>query len=484
MSSDINEHPQQKTASPVTHRLSWERHPLRQLLRLSWPIAGSMISYALLSTVDTYFVSRISTDAVAGVGLGATACWTVIYFCIGVLMGVKVLVSQAVGAGERDSIAGYLSAAMLTAVCLGFVILLLGFVLAAGLPLMASSEEVGAVAARYAQVRLLGAPIMLLMVAMREVRYGLSDSLWPMVAMILTNFANGVLNYLFIIELDWGAEGAAWGTVAANVFALPVLFYAQLKDGGIRLRALTKSHLRLLWSVGIPTGFQFFLEIGSFMLLAGLLARFGDAHLGAHYILLPVIHFAFLPIAAVAESVGVMVGEAVGANHTVWVMKLARLGFYTMAAYALPCALVMIFAGEPLVAVFTDDPLVVALAAQAMIIVGLFQLSDAANMVLRNTLRGAGDVVVPAVITTTVAWLTTPAFTWVFGDWMGLGVTGGWLALWLEISISVAILGPRLLRGGWRKAAERTRHDRQTVRSQQGNDGPQGTVDRQPSDAA
>ena len=62
-----------------------------------------MLSYSIMTLVDTLFVGRLGASALAGVGLGGVAAFTVLCFGFGLLRGVKILVSQAVGAGRTTS---------------------------------------------------------------------------------------------------------------------------------------------------------------------------------------------------------------------------------------------------------------------------------------------------------------------------------------------------------------------------------------------
>ena len=60
----------------VQGEVPWEGRSRRELVRLSWPIAISMLSYAVMTLADTLFVGRLGTQALAGVGLGAMASFT------------------------------------------------------------------------------------------------------------------------------------------------------------------------------------------------------------------------------------------------------------------------------------------------------------------------------------------------------------------------------------------------------------------------
>ncbi len=55
-----------------------------------------------------------------------------------------------------------------------------------------------------------------------------------------------------------------------------------------------------VWRMGIPTGIQFLLEVGSFTLLSGMIAAMSEVEMAAHQIAIQVIHFSFLPAYALA----------------------------------------------------------------------------------------------------------------------------------------------------------------------------------------
>ena len=151
--------------------LAWIHRPFAALTRLSWPIAVSMLSYSAMTVVDTMMVGRLGAAALAGVGMGGVVSFALVVFSIGLLRGVKVLVSQAVGAGRRDQLADCLAAGLLVALGLGLVTAALGQLVALALPGMAASPGVGGAAATYLGIRVLGAPVMLSFAAMRETLY-------------------------------------------------------------------------------------------------------------------------------------------------------------------------------------------------------------------------------------------------------------------------------------------------------------------------
>jgi MATE family multidrug resistance protein len=210
--------------------------------------------------------------------------------------------------------------------------------------------------------------------------------------------------------------------------------------------------------VGTPLGLQFLLEVGSFAVLASMIAAMSDVQMAAHQIAIQVIHFSFLPAYAVGEAASVLVGQAVGARRDELVKPLARRALWMGGTYMGACAVVFVLAGGVIVAGFTPDARVREVALHLLWIAAVFQVFDGVNIVARCALRGTGDVKWPAWIGIVTAWGLTPPLTWLLGWRLGLGAAGGWLGLCAEVVLGAVLLWWRLERGAWGASAERSRN--------------------------
>ena len=130
--------------------ISFKTRPSRalygQLIRLAWPIAVSTLSYTFMTVVDTWFMGRIGSSAIGGVGLGGIAAFTSVCFGFGLLRAVKVLCAQAVGAGERHKLPSTVGAGLVTAGLLAGLSLLVGLCILLVLPRFASAGETSRIA--------------------------------------------------------------------------------------------------------------------------------------------------------------------------------------------------------------------------------------------------------------------------------------------------------------------------------------------------
>jgi multidrug resistance protein, MATE family len=448
--------------SPDPASLSWIERPFAALLRLTWPIAVSLLSYSAMTFVDTLFVARLGTASLAGMGLAFVIGFSLLCFPLGLLQGVKVLVSQAIGAGRHGDIDAYLRAGLLLALVLGLATAGLAYLLLPLLDLIAASPEAGSVASTYLGIRMLSAPVFLAFAALRETAYGTGDTRGPMVASLIANLANIALCALFVLGFDLGVIGVAWATVCANCVEVGVLVGAR---PDLVRRSLSRAGLAqpwgkpvlAVWRMGLPTGGQFMLEIGSFSLLTIMVSAMSEIEMAAHQIVLQVLHLAFLPVSAVGEAGSVLAGQAVGANRDDLVVAVARRTLLIAGGFALLCTLVGIFGASWVLRAFTRAPELTAVGIDLIHIATLFLIMDAGNASARAVLRGTGDVRFAAVVGIACAWCMTPPLTWLLGYHLEMGVRGAWLGLCAEIFLGTSILWLRLIQGGWRRAAERSR---------------------------
>lgn len=450
--------------------LSWSERPLRELLRLGWPITVSLLSFGVMTLVDTLFVSSIGTSALAGVGLAGTATFALYCFSFGLLRGTKVLVSQSIGAGRRDELGAHLGAALGVAVVLGLLTALIGHFVSVLLPYLAASEAAGRDARDYLEIRTLGAPVVLSFVALREYRYGESDTRSPMVAGLVGNAANIALNWLLVIELHYGVRGSAIATLFGHSIELAVVVLAQARHG-FPIAGAGVRHVLALVRVGIPTGLQFLLEMGSFAMLTAIVSSLGETQMAAHQIALQVIHFSFLPTVALAEAGSVLAGQAVGADRDELVMRVAKQALLAATVYTGGWTLLLAFFGPLLVSGFGAEDVVAGAALTLLHVAACFQIADGAATVARGILRGAGDVRVPARMGVICAWVFTPPTTILLGRVLGLGALGGWIGLSVEITVLAVICWHRLVRGGWRAYAVEARAELRAMEPDEGLEG-------------
>lgn len=424
-------------------RLRWKQKPGPELVRLAWPIVVSLISYSVMTLVDTLFVARLGAASLAAVGLGGMAVFSVLIFGMGVFSGAKIRVSEAVGAGQRRGLDAQLGGFLRLALALGVTSTLVAVGVATLLPRISEGAEAGELAQSYCAIRSFAIPAALLTQAIAQYRQALGDSQSAMRAAVLANLANIPLNALLIFGLGWGSDGAALATVLSRLVELVALLRVQRREGlGWAAGSLREAAGALRY--GLAMGIERWLDVAAFSLLVALLARMGEVELAAHQIGIQIMHFAFLPMIALSDAVSVLVAQAAGAReaHAArYVMSYAlKLGLAYSACFALCLTLL----DTLLIGLFSGEPELVATTRKVLWVGALLQLLHVSYVLTRGALRGLGDLRFVAWVTVGCAWLFTPPLTWAFGVALGLGAQGGWLALCVEVLAGLCLVVYRL----------------------------------------
>jgi MATE family multidrug resistance protein len=190
-------------------------------------------------------------------------------------------------------------------------------------------------------------------------------------------------------------------------------------------------------------GFRNLLEIGSWSVFTGIVARTGEAHLAAHVIAIRIISVSFLPGHGISEAACVLTGQAVGAGNGEAARRVAKTATNVCLVAMGACAVVFLFFGSELVGLFRNDPRVLETGARLLLIAAGFQLFDAVAMVKIGALNGAGDTRYVMFANVALAWLVLLPVGWGFCRAAGWGAPGAWVGITAEVAVLALVLSLR-----------------------------------------
>ena len=421
-----------------------QRIGMRRILVLSFPIMLSMLSFTAMSVVDTIYISQLGTAPLAGVGLAITMVFLVHSFGNGLLSGLKIIISQYVGAGDDTRARRLGWHGLWLAAIGGLLVAATGPLGTWSFPLMGASVEVAAEANAFFQIRVLGAPLIFAMTAMSSYFHGQGDMRTPMIATLLANGVNIIVDPILIFGLGpilaYGVEGGALATILGFATGAAYLWMRIRNTLFDAPRRFCFELLRDIWTVGMPIGVRYLLEVGSYLVFAAMLAQLGDFELAAHIIVVRIISVSFLPGYAIGEAASILVGQAIGAGR----LHVTRVAWRYATCVALIimafCGLLFWLIPDVLFAVFSPDPQVLTIGYQLLLIAAAFQIFDAIAMVTICTLNGAGDTRFTMWLGVLATWCIKLPIGYLCAIPLCYGAAGAWFGLTMEIVV-VAALG-------------------------------------------
>lgn len=432
----------------------------KAIFMLSIPMILEMIMESLFAVVDVFFVSKVSVNAVATVGLTESVMMVVYSIAVGLSMAATATVARRIG--EKDPQAASVAAvqAMILGLSAALLIGVTGAIFAKDvLRLMGGSPELVAEGYGYTRWIFLGNVSLMMLFLINAIFRGAGDASIAMRSLWLANGLNMVLDPLFIFGLGpipaMGVEGAAIATTTGRtVGVLYQLYY--LFDGGSRIKITVRALvvkwdvLRKMVKVSVGGIGQFLIESASWIFLMRVMSLFGEEALAGYTISFRVLVFTLLPSWGLANAAGTLVGQNLGAmkpdraETSVWRTALINVVFLGIIG-----AIFLIFA-EQVITIFTPETTVVAFGTLSLQIICLGYVFFAYGMVLVQAFNGAGDTKTPTVINVFVFWIFQIPFAYWLAVVMEWGPSGVFWAIAIAHSV-LAVVGIIIFkRGRWK----------------------------------
>src|SRR6266550_9423782 len=374
------------------------RSELRDTLKLAGPIMLSQVGNMSMGLVDTLVAGRISTTALAGLGLAANVFWTFTSVCIGCLLALDTFFAQSVGAKDERGLARYFAQSFW--LC-GFVTVVAAVLTLSGAGLylhFSTPDATKAAFGNYVFTVTWSLPGVFLFFLLQRY-WQARRHVWSF-ALILVG-AN-VLHLAGNLALGlgwWGfprleVKGLALSTIISRsvmLLAAAVYTWIRFNRTAPKFERLEGATQRQFLKLGLPAAGHTALEVGAFGLATLLVAELGAVSLAAHHVCLMMAAFTFMFPLGLSAAAAVRVGRFIGAREPAharvagWIC--IGLAVVVMACFALGYLLMP----RLLLRWFTRDPAVIETGMGILFLVALFQIADGIQVSTTGALRGLGN---------------------------------------------------------------------------------------------
>ncbi|HEY1507183.1 MAG TPA: MATE family efflux transporter [Stellaceae bacterium] len=419
----------------------------RTLLRLALPNVVVMVVQSAIGLIETYFVAKLGTDALAGISLVFPVLMLVQMVSAGAMGGgILSAIARALGSGKREEANGLVWHAVALALLLGIATTVAALAGGPWLYRLMGGDGGSLVAALiYSNIVFTGAILFWLYNSLAAIIRGAGNMILP--ASVTAGGAVVLLPLSPALISGWGPLphlGIAGGAIAVICFYAvgSIVFVTYLWSGRGVLRPQLRP-ARLRWApmadilrvgaisslisvstnviVGTATGF-----IGSFG--AAAIAGYG-AGARLEYVLVPLVFGLGTPIAT-------MVGTAIGAGKRVRALRVAWTGAAIAALMTEAIGIAAALAPRAWLGLFSSDALMIATGTQYMRIVGPFYGFFGLGLALYFASQGAGKLTWPlraAALRLIVA---------IGGGWLALHLMPGNIAgVFVALGLALAVFG-------------------------------------------
>ncbi len=426
----------------------------KSTLLLAYPVVLSQLGHIMVGVVDTAMVGQIGTNEQAAVALANSLYTLVLVFGLGVSYGVTPLAAAADSSNNISENASLLKHSIIINTLLGVILFVLLVIIAPVLNLFDQKQEVVDLAIPFLNVMMLGMIPLCVFSAFKQFAEGLSNTKTAMIISVAANLLNVLLNYLLIFG-HWGLPemglmGSCWASFIARLLMALVMFLYVYKNSyfkkywiGFSFKNISKELTKKILAIGVPSGLQWFFEVGAFAFAVIMIGWISPKAQAAHQVALSIAAVTYMMASGLSAAASVRVGNQYGLKNIQGLRIAGFSAFIVVLVFMGLMALSFILLRNWLPTFFTKDTEVIGISSTLIIIAAFFQLSDGTQVVGLGALRGLKDVKIPTIITLIAYWVIGLPMSYVLAFKFNFGVEGVWYGLSIGLTISALLLFAR-----------------------------------------
>ena len=428
-----------------------EGNILPALSALALPIMATSLIQMAYNLIDMIWIGKIGASAVASVGAAGMFMWLSNGLATLAKMGGQIKVGHALGAQKKEDAASYAQSSIQMGIvfAIGFGILSIVF----------ADEMIGFFQLNSAQV-IQDAKLYLMITCglvifsfMNQIFTGIltamENSRTSFIATGIGLVLNIVLDPLFIFGFGaippMGVAGAAIATVLAQLVVMLLFLYTILRDTVLFsnihiLHSYSSQHTMEIFRIGLPSAVQSMLFSGISMVIARLIAGWGDAAVAVQKVDSQIESISWMTAEGYAAALNSFVAQNHGAKNTDRIREGYRLSMIVMLSWGVFCSLVLIVFPQLIFQVFIQEAEVLPMGVDYLRILGVSQLFMCMEITTAGAFSGLGKTLPPSIVSITLTGARIPMAI-LLGRWLGLN--GVWWA------ITISSIGKGIVLLGW-----------------------------------
>lgn len=424
-----------------------ERPVLPLILSMSLPMVISMLVNSLYNIVDSFFVAKISEDAMTALSLVYPVQNFINALSIGFGVGINAVIAFYLGAGDRKKADMATTQGLLLSAIHGVVMTIACIaVIPSFLKSFTSSQTVIDMGIQYSVIAFSFTLIVNLTLAFEKFFQAVGRMKVTMLSMMCGCIANIILDPVLIFGLgpfpEMGIEGAALATGIGQALTLAiylVIFFIRPLGLNIRRRylSLDKSMVLKLYSIGIPATLNLALPSILISALNGILAAYSEVYilvLGIYYKLQT---FLYLPANGIVQGMRPLIGYNYGAGEHKRVKQIYKIVLYMSGMIMILGTVICLLIPDLLMGLFTDSETTIQAGQTALRIISGGFIVSAVSVTSSGALEGLGKGF-PSLVISLCRYIVIilPAAFVLSKLW---GPSGVWHSFWIAESVTAVI---------------------------------------------
>lgn len=425
------------------------------ILTLSLPIMLNNFIRTIYNLTDTFFVSKIPGNAVAGVQFIWPLIFLITSFGIGMTVATSSIIAQYIGAQMQEKARKTAGQSISFLFVLSLVLGLIGYL---GAPTiiraMGGTGELYDNAYAYLSIMFLGMPTTFLLNAYNAIKQGQGDTMSPLIIGALSIGTNIILDPILMFGLDMGIQGAAIATViSTGVFAVYGIITTFDEKQSLKLELsdlkFNKEILMKIVNIGLPSSTGQAMTAFGFTILNVFLVSFGEVTLTAFAIGNRISSLIMMPAMGIGNALATIVGQNLGADNVSRAKLAVRNSTIMSTIFLVVGGLIMLPFVQQIVKAFSTDPEVIKNGTEylTMIIYGIPLMGF--FQILVGTFQGSGHTISAMILMMGRLWVLRIPMVYMLSRLEGFGPSSIWMAM-IASNLITCLIGLGIyLTGRW-----------------------------------
>ena len=375
------------------------------LIIFSIPLILGNLLQQMYNTADSIIVGNfVGSNGLAAVGSGTALINLIIAFSQGAAVGAGVIVSQNLGARDKQKTKLAVHTAMCIAIILGVILSAIGVIFSRDLLVwMKTPKSVLKVSVLYLQIYCGGLILNVIYNMATGILNAAGNSKRPLIYLAIASVTNIILDLVFIKALKWGVKGAAIATDISQALSC-VLAVGYLLRVNSDYKLIVKelkiygNTAKQIIRVGLPTAIQNMVISFSNVLVQSSVNSYGATAMAGYAAYLKIDGFNILPVLSISMAVTTFTGQNVGAKKPDRIKKGMWNALIMGVVYTVIIGVVILLTSHTVLGLFTKDNEVITYGQLAMKYFCPFYFLLGILNILAGTVRGAGKGVPPMLI--------------------------------------------------------------------------------------
>ena len=440
----------------------------KRLLALAMPVMLAQAGQLTTQFADTAMVGNYGGEdpiPLAAVSLGSSLFLLIYLAALGLALAITPLVGEHFARRDRREVGYIFQNSILYCGIIGLVATIVAVALRPFITVLGewmsvpgqNIELVAEMALPYYDMLVWSIIPLMLFLAIKQFLEGIGNTKTAMWITLAGNALNILLNYIFIFGKcgveAMGAEGAGLATLISRVGQTAAIVVYYFLSSRLRLyrsffeaKGFNLSYLKSLFKVGYPISFQMILESAAFILTSILALSFGEVAAGSMQVSFSIANIAWMITVAIGSASTILVSHIAGAKQHDELRPMVNATYHIGIAWATLMAFIFVVFREPMASLFTDNSEVIALTAELILLIAIYQFSDAVQGLSISMLRGLQDVkIIMPIVLCSYLVLNIPIGCWLaYG--MDMGCHGLVTGLIVGLSSAALLTSLRLYR--------------------------------------